>query len=223
LGGVAFFEFEIGSFCLIEENFMAAQAYLNSTEPAVQHLFEGLNSYDTMKLPSIQQYVDKTGLVKMTKEENESFLKSYQDFFALEFARATLAGSILQVAYLGLKQNSPGPDDAAACAKFSIQSGSAVERFCRGRQVHGIPIGLLIYAGRVQYNHWEDGEPSGTVAKSVFQELIWAYYDNLSFDMAYELNYPSARPVSHYIVRLELNWRSYDDYLTDMKTLLEIR
>jgi hypothetical protein len=68
---------------------MAAQAYLTSTEPAVRHLFEGLNSYDAMELPSIMQYVDGTGLVKMTKEENEAFLKSYQDSFALEFARAT--------------------------------------------------------------------------------------------------------------------------------------
>ena len=201
---------------------MAAKAYLKSTEPAVQHLFNGLNTYDVMNLPPILKYVDETGLVKMTKEENESFLKSYQDFFDLEFARATLAGSILQVAYLGLKQYSSGLEDAAIYAKFNVQSGSSVQRFCRGRQVHRIPIGLLIYAGRVQYNHWEDGEPSGSVAQSVFRELLLAHYDDLGFDMAYKLNYPSPVPVSHYIVRYELNWRTYDDYLSDMKALLEI-
>ncbi len=202
---------------------MAAQSYLTSTEPAVQHLFKGLNSYDAMKLPSITQYVDETGLVKMTKEENDIFLKAYQHSFALEFARATLAGSILQVAYLGLKQYSAGLEDTTICAKFNIQRGSSVEKFCRGRRVHEIPIGLLIYAGRVQYNHWEDGEPIGAAAKSVFRELILAYYNDLTFDMAYELSYPSPRPVSHYIVRLELKWRTYEDYLSDMKTLLEVK
>ncbi len=201
---------------------MTAQAYLNSTEPALQHLFDGLNAYDSTKLPSISQYVDENGLFKMKKEENESFLRAYEDSFALEFARSTLAGSILQVAYLCLKQYSPSPEDSSICDKFNIQRNSSIEKFCRGRQVRGIPIGLLIYAGRVQYNHWEDGEPSGVVAKTVFRELLSAYRDDHTFDLAYDLNYPSTRPVSHYIVRLELRWRTYNNYLSDMKNLLSI-
>ncbi len=201
---------------------MNAQEYMNSTGPAVQHLFDGLNAYDSTNLPSISQYVDDTGLVKMTKEENEFFLKAYEDSFALEFARATLAGSILQVAYLGLKLHSPGPEDVAICAKFNIQRNSSLEGFCRGRQVHGIPIGLLIYAGRVQYNHWEEGEPRNVVAKTVFDELVWAYYEDTTFDLAYQLGYPSTRPVTHYLLRLELRWRNYNDYLSDLKNLLLI-
>ena len=199
---------------------MAAQDYLNNTEPAMRHLFDGLNSYDSMRLPSIRQYIDETGMVRMTKAENKAFLESHERFFDLEFARATLAGSILQVAYNCLKQYSPGPDDSVLCSKFSIKSDTIAEKLCLGRQIHGIPIGLLIYAGRVQYNHWEDGQPSNTVAQAVFNELIMAHYNDMSFDMAYVLDYPAPRPIAHYIVRLELKWRTYNDYISDMRLLL---
>ncbi len=101
----------------------------------------------------------------MTKKENEAFLAAYSDFFDLEFARATLAGSLLQVIYNCLKQYSPGSDDPALCSKYKTQTGSIAEKLCLGRLVHGIPIGLLIYAGRVQYNHWEEGRPSNPVAR----------------------------------------------------------
>jgi hypothetical protein len=201
---------------------MAAQEYLYNTEPAVRYLFDGLNSYDSMQLPSIRQYTDKTGMIRMTKVENKVFLENYEKFFDFEFARATLAGSILQVAYNWLKQYSPGPNDSIPFSKFNVKRGKDVEKFCVGRQVHGIPIGLLIYAGRIQYNHWEEGLPKNTVAQTVFNELIMAYYNDMSFDMAYELDYPIPRPIAHYIIRLELNWRTYDDYITDMQSLLEL-
>jgi hypothetical protein len=201
---------------------MAAQSYLDSTRPAVRHLFDGFNAYDSIRLPSILDYVDKMGMVKMTKAENEAFLEAYQRSFDLEYARAVLAGSILQVAYLALKKYSPSPSDTSFCSKFGILTGSIAEKLCLGRRVHGIPIGLLIYAGRVQYNHWEDGEPSDVVAKAVFRELVRAYYDNTNFDMAFELGYPIPRPVSHYIVRLELGWRTYEYYESDMRSLLNL-
>jgi hypothetical protein len=201
---------------------MPAQDYLNNTGVAVCYFIDGLHSYDSVRAPSIMPFIDETGMVKMTKTENEAFLDAYAKFFDLEFARATLAGSLLQVAYNCLKQYSPGFEDADLCTKFSVKGGTPAEKFCLGRQVHGIPIGLLIYAGRIQYNHWEDGLPDNPVAKAVFQELVRAYYDDTSFDMAYELDYPSPRPVSHYIVQLELNWHTYDDYISDMRLLLKL-
>lgn len=201
---------------------MSAQNYLNDTEVAVRHLIEGLNSYDSARAPSILPFISENGMVKMSKAENEAFLDAYTKFFDLEFARATLAGSLLQVAYNCLKQYSPGIEDAALRTKFSIRNGTTAEKFCLGRQVHGVPIGLLIYAGRIQYNHWEDGQPSNSVANAVFQELVTAYYDDASFDLAYETSYPSPRPVSHYIVKLELKWATYDDYINDMRSLLKL-
>ncbi|MCK4436113.1 hypothetical protein KAU87_04805, partial [Candidatus Bathyarchaeota archaeon] len=83
-------------------------------------------------------------------------------------------------------------------------------------------IGLLIYAGRIQYNHWEEGKPTNEVAKRIFDELVAAYYDNSHFDMVYVLDYPSPRPVSNYVLRLELGWRTYEDYESDMTSMLRV-
>ncbi len=199
---------------------MSAIGYLETTEPAVKHFFDGLNEYYAMKPPSIAQYVDKSGLVRMSKSESESFVQKHEDFFVLEYARAILAGSILQVANTAIKMYSPGGQLTEQCKSLGVSEGSPLAKMCVGREVHNIPIGLLIYAGRIQYNHWEEGEPANNVAKNVFRHLISDYYDDVSFDMAYELDYPQTRPVSHYIVRLELNWKSFDDYSKDMKSIL---
>ncbi len=54
---------------------MSAESYLAQSEQAIRHLFDGLNAYDSIRLPSIIDFVDETGLVKMTKAENEAFLR----------------------------------------------------------------------------------------------------------------------------------------------------
>ena len=200
---------------------MANHPYLASSEPAVRHLFAGLAEYDSLPLPRILQYVDETGVVRMTKEENEQFLKAYEAHFDLEFSLACLAGSILQIAYLCLKQYSPRPVLNARCLQLGVKERSTAARCCVGRLVKDLPIGLLIYAGRIQYNHWEGGEPENEAAKNVFRELVRAYYDNPYFDMGYVLDYPSPKPVSHHIVRLELRWREYSDYAKDMQAMIE--
>jgi len=141
---------------------MDVQRYLDQSEKAARHLFEGLNEYDAMRLPSIMDFVDETGLVRMTKEENEGFLQTYGEYFALEFARASLAGSLLQVAYFGVNRYSTATPVSQRYSKFNVKAGTPAARFCLGREIKGIPEGLLIYAGRIQYNHWEEGEPGGT-------------------------------------------------------------
>lgn len=106
------------------------------------------------------------------------------------------------------------------CSELGVKDASAGATFCIGRDIKGIPEGLLIYAGRIQYNHWEEGEPSNPVALQVFNELVHAYYNNQSFDMVYVLNYPKHRPVSHYIIKLELGWHTPNDYIASMESML---
>lgn len=199
---------------------MGARGYLAQSEKAIQHLFKGLNAYDSIQLPSIMDFVDETGLVKMTKAEDEVFLRAYEEYFDLDFARASLAGSILQVAYMGLKKYSSVTGISPRRSELDVKAGTTAAAFCVGKDVKGIPQGLLIYAGQIQYNHWEERELSNTVARRVFRELVVAYHDNHHFDMAYVLGYPRPRPVSHYIVRLELGWSTYDEYRADMSSML---
>jgi hypothetical protein len=205
----------------MREHSESAKEYLDSTEPAVIHLFNGLDAYDRNPPPSLIPFIDRSGQVRMSKVEADRFVQNHLDFLSLEVARASLAGSILQIAYMALKIYSKNIKVTTEESElFGITEGSNFTKFCVGRKVHDIPIGLLVYAGRIHYNHWDEGEPTGSIAKNVFNHLYLAYADNLTFDMAYDLNYPAPRPLAHYILRLELKWANYDDYLHDMKSLL---
>ena len=202
-----------------DEVFMPVENYLKDTESAIKLFFEGLDSYFSMKLPSLEAYIDESGFVQMSRSEAGEFLKPYEKYFALEFSRATLAGSILQVAYMALKKFSSNSEVSQKCQEFGVVANSDLSRYCVGREVHGIPIGLLIYVGRIQYNHWEDGHLK-KVPTGVFDHLANVYHDDQDFDMVYALHYPEPHPVSHYIVRFELGWITFDDYIKDMRMML---
>ena len=148
---------------------MSAETYLDDTEPAVRHLFKGLDLYDNIRPPSIMQYVDDTGEVKMSKKEADDLVQASQESIAVEFSRATLAGAILQVAYVGLKEFSINHTISPQCQAFGVEPGGKATKFCIGWTVHDIPVGLLIYSGRNQYNHWEDGWCLHKVPKKVFR------------------------------------------------------
>lgn len=199
---------------------MSAETYLDDTEPAVRHLFKGLDLYDNIRPPSIMQYVDDTGEVKMSKKETDDLVQASQESFAVEFSRATLAGAILQVAYVGLKEFSKNQTISPQCLAFGVKPNTNAEKCSIGRTVHDIPVGLLIYSARIQYNHWEEGEPTNKVAKNVFRHLESIYINNLILDMVYDLEHPRKEPVSNYIVRNELKWRAYNNYLEEMKAML---
>ncbi len=178
---------------------MNINEYLSDTEPAVRLLFKGLNDYDSQL-------------------NNNREIQDYKKYFALEFSRATLAGSILQIAYVAIKKFSSIKEINPQYRSFGVKDSH--KKFCIGREVDGIPIGLLIYAGRTQYIHWESLE-NETVNK-IFQHLYEIHAHDNSFDMIYDLNYPEPRPVSHYFIRLELQWKTTDDYLNDMNNIFSL-
>ena len=41
-------------------------------------------------------------------------------------------------------------------------------------------------------------------------------------DLVYELDWPLPRPVTHHVLDLELQWCNYEDYLLDMKQMLNL-
>lgn len=106
-------------------------------------------------------------------------------------------------------------------AALGVKPNTPTAKFCIGRRFHGIPVGLLVYAARVQYNHWDEGKLNKPVAEAIFDRLRRHYHNEPTFDMAYVWNFPQAKPVSHYILRYELRWMSYDGYLRDMREALK--
>ena len=196
------------------------KTYLIETEPAVKHLFSGLSKYDSVYYPSITDYTDSTGRVNMSKKEAEFVVKASENYLFYDFSRAILAGSILQVAFKYIELFSKNMRIPESCLEIGVNKNKTV-KYCIGREIHNLPLGLYIYAGRNQYNHWEGGEELHTVTKNIFLQLQKTYYDDTMNDLIYFLGHPNIRPFAHFLIRFEFKWSNYEDYLTDMKVLLK--
>jgi len=193
---------------------MSAENYLQQTEDAIQQLIQATIRYEQILAGQVSPLHAKD------QTQIQSYLKAAEEYFGLQFSQGTLCGSILQVAFMGIdlySENTNVPDD---CSNLIGTNKKAI-KFCVGRRIHGIPSGLLIYAGRNQYNHWDD-KSFDFPTTQVFTALINFYYDNPLFDMAYELNYPDRTVKSNHIVLGELGWNKYERYFQDMKELLAL-
>ena len=178
--------------------------YLKGTEPAVQHMFAALEVYRAITpRPSVDKYKKNDGRIHLTGDEATQFLHDEIDAMGLDVAKATLSGGIVQVAYSGIKQYSRNTEIPASCHHFDIPTDRGKAKFCIGREIHSLPIGLIIYAARIQYNHWEEGTPSNPTARAIFRYLSSVRMDDPWHDLVYELDWPKPRPVTHYILQLE--------------------
>lgn len=193
------------------------RAYLSDTEHAVRHLFEAIDYYESL-LVGVTPPSQATGMDQVTR-----YIELAEKYFGYSFSEAALCGSILQVAFMGIYLFSQNTIIPASCTnlvtppnKKPIQKAI---KFCVGRLLHDIPIGLIVYAGRNQFNHWDD-KSFDFPTTQVFQALLNAYYENPLFDMAYELNYPERTIKANHLVLNELHWRNYEGYITDMTALI---
>ena len=124
-------------------------------------------------------------LTKENKESLHKYLELTKKYFDLKFSEAMFAGGILQISFIAIKLYSQNSLVPSSCDPL-VKSGknkiikSAIP-FCIGRECHGIPSGLLVYAGRNQFNHWDGDEPH-EVPKNVFNALSVAFMNNMWAD-----------------------------------------
>ena len=123
--------------------------YLQQTENAIRQLLNSAIAYETLIEKWISSSQTKNPII--TKRN----LEDLNEYLGLQFSQATLSGSILQVAFMGIDRFSTNTVVLPKCLK-SKDENKIPTKFCIGRIVHDIPIGMLIYAGRNQYNHWDD-------------------------------------------------------------------
>lgn len=187
--------------------------FLRDTQHAVRHLFNGIHYYE-----SILKGVTPPSQAR-TMEEVHRYVALAKRYFGYTFSEAALCGGVLQVAFMGISLFSSNSSIPRSCAPFVQKPDHPATRFCIGREVHGIAIGLIIYAGRNQHSHWDDAgfNPPTT---AVFNALYRAYAENQFFDLAYVLDWPERTTKAHYIVLNELGWSHYDAYLADMQMLI---
>ena len=199
---------------------MSIKKFLKETEPAVKHMFAALDHYNGLNPPR-KEYYKKNGCAQARKEVIK-FMERNITAMGLDMAKATLCGAIVQVAYSAINQFSKNGEIPDSFDRFEFPKDNEKAKFYIGREVHGLPLGLLIFAAREQYSNWEQGSPSNPTAKGVFEHLRSARKSDIWQDLLYELDWPVKRPVAHYIIQKELKWLSYDDYISDISQALSM-
>lgn len=201
----------------------SSDRYFRQTEHAVRHFYAGLDSCWQYYQEALQHWDITQAGEAMTPERKaglDRYLEMAGKYFDLKFSEAMFAGAILQVAYTAIRLNSSNRSSIpASCSGLVSPSQKSVIPFCIGKERHGIPTGLIVYAARNQYNHWDDDQPHDVVNR-VFHALSTAFSDNMFMDMAFDLSNPTIKVYANEILLVALGWKSYDSYLDEMRSLL---
>ena len=172
-----------------------ATEYFRKTEHAVQHFYSGLDSCWSHYREAAQHWDISQLDQPMTPERRaglDRYLQLAGKYFDLKFSEATFAGSILQVAYMAIRLYSRNDTIPPNCVTLVPSSSKPAIPFCIGPERHAVPVGLIIYAGRNQYSHWDDDSPH-EVNRRVFAALSAAFRDNMFADLAFSLANPTNR------------------------------
>jgi hypothetical protein len=182
------------------------------TIPALRTLFEGLRSYDRAPPTILSQDIP------LSKEETNRRFTMWAEHAALEESRAALAGAILEQAHRAITMLSNKVEvNEAYAEKYHLKTDDQ-KRFCIGPERCGVPIGLIVYAGRNQHAHWEEGDLR-QVSKAVFAELEAHFARVQMFDTVFTIGLVRWS-ASHYILDLVLKWSEFENYRDDINVLL---
>jgi len=153
-----------------------APAYFAGIEPAAIGLFNLLNGYAWQKMKALAAL--------MNGSSEQEFSQRQAAFESIDVAREVVSGSILQIAYFAIKRHGVPRTKSPNALHFESEMNRLLREstkprvkrlelpaeFCVGREVGHLPIGMLIYAGRNQYNHFDD-DRLGVVNEVVFNHL----------------------------------------------------
>lgn len=204
--------------------------YLAGTESAVLHLFDGIAVYENLlrsaviPVPAMDESlgtaagkalyeaweVEHAESLAAAKEAEEKFIA---EFFALN----TLWGAVLQVANKALDLYGK---EVSIPPAWSDVVKKKTAKYCCGRLIRTVPLGLVIHAARNQHAHFDDPDPHPLTVK-VFNLLATAHgYPTPQSDRTFDLTTPMQSSASD-IVSL-IRWPTFEHYVNDMRALLEI-
>ena len=197
------------------------QEYLLQTEHAVRHLYEGIASCWAYYQQALKHW-DISKIGQSQTPENKAALSRYLElatkYFDLKFSEGAFAGSILQIAAMGIRYFSRNESIPESCREIVPARSKAIQ-FCIGKELYGLPIGLIIYAARNQYNHWDDESPH-EITTNVFNVLSRSFKENTFADLAFSLSNPSITVYANEVLLVALGWITYEKYVSEMETLL---
>lgn len=207
---------------------MQPSNYIEQTGKAVEQLFDGLAFYQKIleddPMPAFVSSVGPDDKDKWNKEyvrwhrehqaELKTSLEKQKEYMGYKLSQGTLAGAILQIACMGISLFSKSIDVPPAYKPFVDADTQA--KFCIGRIICDLPIGIVILAARNQYNHWDDPKPRKLTVE-VFKRIANA--SGKYTDPAFDLENPMLQAYSYNVLWL-LGWRNYEAYRRDIETLL---
>ena len=201
--------------------------YFQHTEYAVRHAYTGLHecgSYYRQAVQLMPPPMERDGMhvypPAETPEEKEQAARVgelFDKWAELRPSEAMLAGSILQAAHMAITLFSTNSSVPAEYASL-VKSQTAIP-FCVGEVRHGVPAGLIVYAARNQFCHWNEPEVHEQT-KAVFAALANAFMDDQWADLAFDLGNPTIAIYAAEVLFTALGWHTYDDYLAAMTKLI---
>lgn len=206
---------------------ITVESYFKESEHALISQFESLDYYNSIAKKSIEPtYIaDTLGELKLLEKQQGQNLDSKKNMELYKshmFSRHFLSGSILQFSSKAIElfsnQTSASFEKQECFPELSAKS----LQFCVGRQDKGIPIGLIILAGRNQYNHIEAGQDLSKINKTVFK-ILSEYkagnetYIDPCFDLSNDVYCYSSNIITF------LGWENYSSFKKDMSAIFSIK
>lgn len=201
--------------------------YFEQTSHVVKHLYLGITSCQQWWEEAKAFWAPGSAEPPQTEEERadlDVFLTKGGEYFGRKFSEGLFCGAILQVAASGIVRFSKNSDLPASCRDLfkDIEPREKKLKFCIGKERFGVPEGLIIYAGRNQYAHWEEEELRDKLNVRIFDKLNSAFQNNVFMDLAFDLSNPTIHIYADLILLGVLQWRTYGAYVKGMKELLEV-
>lgn len=209
---------------------MTLKEYMDQTEFAVRQLFQSLKHYqnilDEAKLPGftysgsddVDYKKKEEKFFKEHEEENRYANEKLNEYLGLKYSRSVICGSIFQIACMIIDKVSKNDIEFEFIAKKNNQA----IKYCIGRKVRDLPLGLAIYAARNQYSHWTNNLYS--VNKNIFDYIAKREVEingkiekwkDPSFNL--ELDYFDVHTDQLFSL---IGWKNYEDYEKDMVDML---
>lgn len=215
-----------------------SEQYLSQTEHAVTSMFDSIAHYSELikiSLPPVKaiRHNGEADEFERKYKEWRSKPEVQQEFDVAEYARNeyranlfsmhVISGSILQIACkaIELYSNNTECDDSFVYLYEGCKprTKEKLVKFAIGRAVRNVPAGLIIYAGRNQYNHLEEQGDLRKINRNIFEALAKNHDYGDFLDPPFDLDNESIISYSSNIRSL-LSWDSYSKYISDMKSLL---
>ena len=205
--------------------------YSAKTESAVRLLFDGIASYDRL-IPDfksaifVSSEIDDSGFevaYSAWRRKNANALaaatEAERKYLAESFALDTLCGAVFQVAGKAIEVYS---DSTHMPSEWTNAIGPNTAKYCRGRLVRTVPLGLVVYAARNKHAHYNDGSLR-PLSSAVFERLATEHEypkSEVRRDPAFDLTNTKIDTCAHNVMPL-IGWTTYENYAADLATLVD--